>query len=89
MGRSVPERGLVRTRSGPGALQEWARSVSGVGQERTRSGPGAHQDIAKYVHDSKLECKKECETTFSALKADRKKLGRIIHILEDAGVSPC
>ena len=39
--------GQERTRSGPGAHQECARSAPGVGHERTRSGPGEHQEQAK------------------------------------------
>ena len=39
--------GQKRTRTGPGAHQEWARSAPGVARERTRAGPGAHQEWAE------------------------------------------
>ena len=38
-----------RTRSEPGAPQEWGRSAPEVGQERNTSGPEACQDGARSV----------------------------------------
>ena len=46
---SAPGVGHERTRSGPGAYQEWARHAPGVGQEQTGSGSRAHQEWTRSV----------------------------------------